>query len=92
MLEMGARNKGRGDIHLGPANALNAFALHGAGTFLPIHRATFDLGLHPWDEPAETLLALAEKSRMRIPTPTLGRPFEPVEIEGGDPRWRKVKV
>ena len=31
----------------------------GGGTLLPVHWGTFNLALHPWHEPAETLHALA---------------------------------
>ena len=60
MLEVGAWHPAWGDIHLGPANALKALELLGGGTFLPVHWGTFNLALHAWDEPAETLVKLAE--------------------------------
>jgi L-ascorbate metabolism protein UlaG (beta-lactamase superfamily) len=92
MLEIGAWNPAWDGIHLGPANALRVFEMLGKGTFLPIHWGTFDLGLHPWDEPAETLLRLAARSSDRVLTPRLGRPFEPAEVEGPDPWWRAVRA
>lgn len=91
MLEIGAWNPAWGDIHLGPANALRAFEMLGGGTLLPMHWGTFDLGLHPWDEPAETLFSLAEGAGARILTPRLGRPFEPAHEEGPSPWWRTVR-
>ena len=90
MLEIGAYNRAWGDIHLGPENALRAFEMLGGGTMLPIHWGTFDLGLHPWDEPAEQLLALAEPAHVRLLTPMLGRPFEPAHVDGPSPWWRAV--
>jgi L-ascorbate metabolism protein UlaG (beta-lactamase superfamily) len=90
MLEIGAWNAAWGDIHLGPENALSAFEMLGKGTFLPIHWGTFDLALHRWDEPAETLLALAAQRDARLLTPILGRPFEPDLVEGPTPWWRTV--
>jgi len=92
MLEIGAWNPAWGDIHLGPANALLALDLLGGGTLLPMHWGTFDLGLHPWDEPAEVLLALAQQSGARVLTPRLGRPFEPVRAEAPSPWWRQVRA
>ena len=86
MLEIGAWNEAWGDIHLGPKGALAAFDLLGGGTLLPVHWGTFDLGLHPWDQPAEELLAHA--GDRRILTPVLGRPFEVDRIEGPTPWWR----
>ncbi|HEY5950244.1 MAG TPA: MBL fold metallo-hydrolase [Kofleriaceae bacterium] len=92
MLEIGAWNPAWGDIHLGPGNALRAFEMLGGGTLLPIHWGTFDLGLHPWDEPAETLLSLAEQTGARILTPRLGRPFEPAHADAPFPWWRGVRA
>lgn len=90
MLEIGAWHPSWGDIHLGPENALRAFELLGGGTFMPVHWGTFDLGLHPWEQPAETLLTLADTAKARILTPLLGRPFEPAHVEGPTPWWRQV--
>lgn len=91
MLEIGAWHPAWGHIHLGPENALRAFELLGSGTLLPIHWGTFDLALHAWDEPAETLVRLAESTKTRVLTPPLGRPFEPAHMEGPTPWWREVR-
>jgi L-ascorbate metabolism protein UlaG (beta-lactamase superfamily) len=90
MLEIGAWHPAWGTIHLGPENALKAFQLLGGGTMMPVHWATFDLGLHPWAEPAETLWTLAEANRQRIVTPRLGVPFEPAHVDQPVPWWREV--
>lgn len=92
MLEIGAWNPAWGDIHLGPANALRAFELLGGGTLLPVHWGTFDLALHPWDEPAETLFVSAQERKVRLLTPILGRPFEPAQVENPTPWWRLVRA
>jgi L-ascorbate metabolism protein UlaG (beta-lactamase superfamily) len=92
MLEIGAWNPAWGDIHLGPANALRAFEMLGGTAMLPMHWGTFDLGLHPWDEPAEMLYTLAEDTGARILTPRLGRPFEPARAEAPSPWWRSVRA
>ncbi|MEM9864289.1 MAG: MBL fold metallo-hydrolase [Myxococcota bacterium] len=74
MLEVGAFHESWGDIHLGPENALRAFDMLGGGTLLPVHWGTFNLALHDWDEPAETLITLA--GGRRIVTPRIGEVFE----------------
>lgn len=89
MLEIGAWNPAWGDIHLGPENALRAFEQLGGGTLLPMHWGTFDLGLHPWHEPAEMLYQLAAPTT-RYLTPLLGRPFEPARSEAPSPWWRAI--
>jgi L-ascorbate metabolism protein UlaG (beta-lactamase superfamily) len=91
MLEIGAWHPAWGNIHLGPANALRAFEMLGGGSLLPVHWGTFDLGLHPWAEPAETLVRLAQPSGARVLTPLLGRPFEPAHADGLTPWWRGVE-
>ena len=88
MLEIGAFHPSWGKIHLGPANALEAFRMLGGGTLFPVHWGTFSLGLHAWDEPGEQLLDLAPKYSARILTPRLGLPFEPAHVDGPTPWWR----
>jgi L-ascorbate metabolism protein UlaG (beta-lactamase superfamily) len=90
MLEIGASHPAWAQIHLGPANALRAFDMLGRGALLPIHWSTFDLALHRWDEPAETLLSLSADTGARILTPPLGRPIEPDTVDAPTPWWRDV--
>ncbi len=90
MFEIGAWHPSWGDIHLGPENALKAHALLGSGAFLPVHWSTFNLALHAWDEPAETLWKLAHEQKVRLLTPRLGLPFEPARVESPEPWWREV--
>jgi L-ascorbate metabolism protein UlaG (beta-lactamase superfamily) len=90
MLEVGAFHPSWGDIHLGPENALKVFSMLGGGTLLPVHWGTFNLALHAWDEPAETLLDLSTHHRGRVITPRLGQPVESTRIEAPTPWWREV--
>ena len=89
MLEIGAFHPAWGNIHLGPENALAAHALLGGGPLLPIHWGTFNLALHPWDEPAETLLRLAPASTPLL-LPRLGQPIEPTHEIPHEAWWRGV--
>jgi L-ascorbate metabolism protein UlaG (beta-lactamase superfamily) len=90
MLEVGAFHPAWGHIHLGPINALEAHALLGGGAFLPVHWGTFSLAMHAWDEPAETLFALAPQRGVQLVMPRLGEPVEPLQVEGVTPWWRGV--
>ncbi|MBS2019954.1 MAG: MBL fold metallo-hydrolase [Deltaproteobacteria bacterium] len=93
MLEIGQHSPDWGDIHLGPAGALDAHGLLGAKHLLPIHWSTFQLAYHDWSEPAETLVKLAaEKPGTSVVTPRLGEPVEPGR-EGAPkttPWWRPL--
>lgn len=91
MVEIGAFHPAWGSIHLGPENALRACAMLRGDALFPVHWSTFDLALHAWDEPAETLVRLAAQSGQRVLTPRLGRPFEVAHVEGVDPWWRATR-
>lgn len=92
MLEVGAFHPAWGDIHLGPENALKALTLLGGGTFLPVHWGTFNLALHAWDQPAETLLQQAPAHGAHLAMPRLGEPVEPSRAEPVTPWWRAAAV
>ena len=49
------------------------YALLGGGRFLPVHWGTFNLALHAWDEPAETLLAARRRARRAAGDAAAGR-------------------
>jgi L-ascorbate metabolism protein UlaG (beta-lactamase superfamily) len=90
MLEVGAYHPAWGDIHLGPENALKALELLGGGALLPVHWGTFNLAIHAWDEPAETLVRLGQEQGARLVMPRLGAPVVPSRVETVDPWWRTV--
>jgi L-ascorbate metabolism protein UlaG (beta-lactamase superfamily) len=90
MLEIGGYHPAWGDIHLGPENALQALRLLGNGTFLPIHWGTFALSTHDWDQPVESLLALAPSKGAELLMPRLGEPVEPARPRELTPWWRAV--
>ena len=56
-----------------------------------MHWGTFNLALHAWDEPAETLLALGEQRGARLLMPRLGEAVEPAyAADRVTPWWRSV--
>jgi L-ascorbate metabolism protein UlaG (beta-lactamase superfamily) len=85
MLEVGAYHPAWGHVHLGPANALEALRRLGGGRLLPVHWGTFNLALHAWDEPAETLVELATRGGVDLVMPRLGAPTEPARGEAIEP-------
>lgn len=90
MIEIGAFHPAWGNIHLGPANALAAHTLLGGGALLPVHWGTFNLALHAWDEPIETMLRLAPQTNSRLIVPRLGAPVEPGQDYKLETWWRGV--
>ena len=55
---------------------------------MPIHWGTFNLALHAWDYPVETLIALARDRGIAPMIPQLGAPFEPSRGLAIEPWWR----
>jgi L-ascorbate metabolism protein UlaG (beta-lactamase superfamily) len=90
MLEVGAFHPAWGNIHLGPKNALAAHALLGSGVLMPVHWGTFNLALHAWDDPVETLLRLAPDGGAQLAVPRLGDPMEPSHERRIEPWWRGI--
>jgi L-ascorbate metabolism protein UlaG (beta-lactamase superfamily) len=90
MLEIGGFHESWDHIHLGPANALDAFELLGGGRLMPVHWGTFNLALHAWDGPPEELVALASERRVELFMPRLGAPYEPDRAANFEPWWRPV--
>jgi L-ascorbate metabolism protein UlaG (beta-lactamase superfamily) len=86
LIEVGAYNKLWADLHLGPEQALQAFEQVRGGILVPVHWATFNLAMHSWTEPAERLMAEAEKTGASFVLPRPGQsvePSNPPEVE----RW-----
>ncbi len=89
MLEIGAFDPLWADIHMGPEGAARSFqALGGHGLLMPIHWGLFDLALHPWKQPIETISAI---EGLPLWSPTPGVPTTVVsgeEVRSG--WWRQA--
>jgi L-ascorbate metabolism protein UlaG (beta-lactamase superfamily) len=77
MFEIGAYHPSWGNVHLGPDGAIEANRQVRAKVMMPIHWGTFDLGLHAWNQPIETLYTIAEDAGMKLLTPRLGQSVSP---------------
>jgi L-ascorbate metabolism protein UlaG (beta-lactamase superfamily) len=90
MLEVGAFNELWAAIHMGPEGAVRSFrALGGQGLFMPIHWGLFDLALHHWKEPIETVWNVDD---LKLFSPEPGAPSEVAagqELRSG--WWRNAR-
>jgi L-ascorbate metabolism protein UlaG (beta-lactamase superfamily) len=85
MLEIGASDPLWADIHMGPEGAVRSFrALGGQGLLMPIHWGLFDLALHPWTQPIESVFAVND---LKLWSPTPGAPTEVVEGQEIRSQW-----
>jgi L-ascorbate metabolism protein UlaG (beta-lactamase superfamily) len=79
MLEIGAADPLWPDVHMGPDGAVRSFrALGGRGLLMPIHWGLFDLALHSWTQPIESLCAV---ENLQIWSPTPGIPSEVLPLQ-----------
>jgi L-ascorbate metabolism protein UlaG (beta-lactamase superfamily) len=77
MLEVGAFSPLWADIHMGPEGAVRSFrAMGGRGLLMPIHWGLFDLALHGWTDPIESVFAVKD---LKLWSPEPGVPCEVVE-------------
>ncbi len=90
LMEVGAFHTTWSSIHLGPDNAMRAHTMLRGKHLLPVHWGTFNLALHAWDDPAETLLAKAPGIGVSLLTPRVGQVFEPSLAEGPEAWWRNL--
>ncbi|WP_338674106.1 MBL fold metallo-hydrolase [Streptomyces sp. SCSIO 30461] len=97
MIQIGAYSEYWPDIHMTPAEGLQAHRdLQGGrptGVMLPIHWATFNLAPHPWDEPGEGCVSAAAASGAQLALPLPGQPFEPTAPGvPATPWWRPISA
>ncbi|UTW49404.1 MBL fold metallo-hydrolase [Bacterioplanoides sp. SCSIO 12839] len=72
-MECGAYNEKWADIHMPPADTLQAFLDVKGNTLIPVHNGTFDLATHAWYDPLKEISLLAEKHNVNILTPKFGQ-------------------
>lgn len=60
------------DVHINPEEAIQAHLALQARHLLPVHWATFNLGLHAWDEPIQRAVKTAEEHNVDLLTPRIG--------------------
>ena len=91
MLETGAYDKQWPDVHMQPEETMQAFLDLGAAWLLPVHNGTFDLGLHPWQEPFDRIDALATARGVALTTPEMGEALDLGKPHAGKRWWRDLK-
>lgn len=80
-MKIGAYDKQWPDMHIDPEEAVKAHLMIRGKQLVPIHWATFDLGLHHWQEPVERLIVAAEKENVTLILAGIGETVVPAEHE-----------
>ncbi|CAB3675450.1 MULTISPECIES: MBL fold metallo-hydrolase [Achromobacter] len=92
LMETGAYDKRWAFVHMQPEETLQAHQDLRGRWLLPIHNGTFDLALHPWEEPFERIMALAKENDVSLTTPMMGVRVNMTAPGVGTPWWRKGGV
>lgn len=73
LMEAGAYNPQWFDMHLFPEQTVQAHKDLDAQWLIPVHNSTFDLSMHPWNEPLEMIKNIAEAEGIDALIPKLGQ-------------------
>ncbi len=90
MMQVGAYSDFWPEVHMTPEEGVRAHLDLSGELLLPIHWCTFNLALHPWEEPAERVVAAAQALGARLAVPRPGKPFEPAAPPALRLWWRAV--
>ncbi|GAB2715204.1 MBL fold metallo-hydrolase [Kitasatospora kifunensis] len=90
LVQIGAYDHYWADIHLSPEDAVLAHQELSGGLLVPVHWCTFNLGLHPWAEPVERLLAEAKAQGVPVAVPRPGERVEVADPPELDPWWTEL--
>jgi L-ascorbate metabolism protein UlaG (beta-lactamase superfamily) len=88
LMETGAYDERWAFVHMQPEETLQAHLDLRGRCLLPIHNGTFDLALHPWEEPFERIVALAAEKQVPLTTPMMGERVDMRAPGGVTPWWR----
>lgn len=88
LMETGAYNERWTYVHMLPEQTLQAHLDLRGRWLLPIHNGTFDLSLHPWEQPFERITALATERDVPVTTPIMGERLDLHAPQAGTHWWR----
>lgn len=77
-------------IHMLPEEAVQQHQDLDGDIMVPLHWATFDLGLHPWYEPIERTLTAARKTDVQVITPIIGEQVNTNQLPKNNSWWRNI--
>ncbi|MBA0038519.1 MBL fold metallo-hydrolase [Pantoea sp. BIGb0393] len=86
-LENGAYDRRWADIHMLPQDTIKAFLDLNAKWLFPIHNATFDLAFHPWNDPLNQIVALAQQQQVKLSMPKIGQGVQFLQPQVAEKWW-----
>ena len=86
IIKVGAYPEQCPEIHINPEEAVQAHIEVKGKLLLPVHWATFNLALHPWDEPIIRTVKAAKENNVRLTTPFTGE-FVKIDSTTENKEW-----
>lgn len=90
LLEDGQYNERWKEVHLMPYESIQAFKDLRAKRYFPIHWGMFNLSLHAWYEPIETILELTTENKISLIAPKIGEVVTVTDDYQTTPWWREA--
>ncbi len=90
LIETGAYGAEWPDIHMQPEQTLQAHLDLRGKALMPIHNGTFDLAMHPWHEPFDRIVELAQQHGVALSTPQMGEQLDLAQPQAGRYWWQQV--
>jgi len=90
-LKIGSYDEMWKQVHMTPEEAAQQHRDLRGDIMLPLHWATFDLGLHSWYEPIERMLTAAQKEGVRTITPLIGELVSIDRPPDVNSWWRRIQ-
>lgn len=79
-------------VHMQPEHTVQAHIDLRGRWLVPIHNGTFDLAMHPWQEPFERVTGLALARGVAVATPRMGERLDLEAPHRGERWWRETAV
>lgn len=91
LIENGAYGEGWPSSHMQPEETAQAAQDLRARVLYPVHNSTFDLAMHPWQEPMERLSIVAAERQIALATPLIGEVLTVGQPRSNTLWWRGLK-
>jgi L-ascorbate metabolism protein UlaG (beta-lactamase superfamily) len=92
LMETGAYDAQWPYVHMQPEQTVQAHIDLRGRWLMPVHNGTFNLAMHPWQEPFERVLALAAERNIPLSTPRMGERLDLATPHAGERWWRNTEA
>jgi L-ascorbate metabolism protein UlaG (beta-lactamase superfamily) len=92
LMETGAYDAQWPYVHMQPEQTVQAHIDLRGRWLMPVHNGTFDLAMHPWQEPFERVVTLTAERQIPLSTPRMGERLDLAGPHAGERWWRHAET